>query len=53
MDDSGEDCTLLLFDLATGRKLAEWPGHPRPSHSGYPLLAFVTPTLLVSGAAAH
>jgi WD40 repeat protein len=47
-DDSGLDCPLLLFDLATGRKLAEWPGHPSHGYSGYPLLAFVTPTLLVS-----
>ncbi len=43
-DDSGLDCPLLLFDVATGRKLAEWPVH----RSRYPLLAFVTPTLLVS-----
>jgi WD40 repeat protein len=47
-DDSGVDCPLLLFDLATGRKLAEWPGHKGGVHSGYPMLAFVTPTLLVS-----
>ncbi len=47
-DGSGLDCPLLLFDLATGRKLAEWPGHPSYGKSGYPFLAFVTPTLLVS-----
>jgi RNA polymerase sigma factor (sigma-70 family) len=42
------DCPLLLFDLATGSGLAEWPGHPSNGRSGYPLPAFVTPTLLVS-----
>jgi WD40 repeat protein len=44
-DDSGLDGSMLLFDLATGRKLAEWPRH---GYSRYPLLAFVTPTVLVS-----
>jgi len=48
IDNSLVDCPLLLFDLATGRKLAEWPAHPSHGLSGYPLLAFVTPTLLVS-----
>jgi RNA polymerase sigma factor (sigma-70 family) len=48
IDDSGLDCPMLLFDLATGRKLAEWPGHPSQGRTGYPHLAFVTPTLLVS-----
>ncbi len=47
-DDSGLDCPLLLFELATGRKLAEWPGHASHGRSGYPLLAFMTPTILVS-----
>jgi WD40 repeat protein len=47
-DNSGLDCPMLLFDLATGRKLAEWPGHRNHGYSGYPLLAFVTPTVLVS-----
>ena len=42
------DCPLLLFDVGTGRKLAEWPGHESHGLSGYPLLTFVTPTLLVS-----
>jgi WD40 repeat protein len=42
------DCPLLLFDLATGRKLAEWSGHRTFGHSEYPLLAFVTPTILAS-----
>jgi RNA polymerase sigma factor (sigma-70 family) len=43
------DCPLLLFDVATGRKLAEWPGHRRGSaRSGYPMLAFMTPTVLAS-----
>src|SRR5262249_17462097 len=46
--ESGLDCPMLLFDLATGRKLAEWPGHPSQGRSGHPHLAFVTPTLLVS-----
>jgi WD40 repeat protein len=44
-DDSERDQPLLLFHISTGRKFAEWP-IPR---SRYPLLAFVTPTLLVSG----
>jgi RNA polymerase sigma factor (sigma-70 family) len=48
VDNSLRDCPLLLFDLATGRKLAEWPGHQSHGLSMYPLLAFVTPTLLVS-----
>jgi WD40 repeat protein len=42
------DCPLLQFDLATGRKLAEWKGHESHGLSEYPRLAFVTPTLLVS-----
>jgi WD40 repeat protein len=48
VDESGLDCPMLLYDLATGRKLAEWPGHPSQGRTGYPHLAFVTPTLLVS-----
>ncbi len=47
-DLSSVDCPLLLFDLTTGRKLAEWSGHPSHGLSGFPLLAFVTPTLLAS-----
>jgi WD40 repeat protein len=47
-DNTLVDCPLLLFDLATGRKLAEWKGHESNGLSEYPLLAFVTPTLLVS-----
>src|SRR5262249_37848283 len=48
VDNSLRDCPLVLFDLATGRKVAEWPGHQSHGLSEYPLLAFVTPTLLVS-----
>jgi RNA polymerase sigma factor (sigma-70 family) len=48
VDNALLDCALLLFDLATGRKLAEWPAHQSRGLSGYPLAAFVTPTLLVS-----
>jgi WD40 repeat protein len=48
VDNSLVDCPLLLFDLTTGRKLAEWSGHLSHGRSEYPLLAFVTPTLLVS-----
>src|ERR1051325_7022315 len=48
IDDSGLDCPMLVFDLATGRKLAELPGQPSQGRSGYPHLAFVTPTILVS-----
>src|SRR5262249_51233500 len=51
LDRSGLDCPMLLFDLATGGKLAEWPGHPSQGPSGYPHLAFVSPTLL--GSARH
>jgi WD40 repeat protein len=47
-DASGEDCPVFLFDIATGRKLAEWPDHRFAGYSGYPRLAFVTPTLLVT-----
>jgi WD40 repeat protein len=47
-DGSGRPCPMLHFNIATGRKLAEWPGHPSDGHYGSPLLDFVTPTLLVS-----
>jgi WD40 repeat protein len=48
VDNALLDCPLLLFDLATGRQLAQWSGHPSNGLSGYPLLAFVTRALLVS-----
>jgi WD40 repeat protein len=53
VDNSSLDCPLLLFDLATGRKLAQWSGHQSHGLSLYPLLAFVTPRLLVSAGDDH
>jgi RNA polymerase sigma factor (sigma-70 family) len=50
-DGSRLDCPILLFDLATGRKLGEWPAHRSNGSSANRALAFVTPELLVSAGA--
>jgi RNA polymerase sigma factor (sigma-70 family) len=47
-DGSRLACPILLFDLASGTKLGELPGHRSDGFSGNMSLAFVTPTLLVS-----
>ncbi len=47
-DGSDRECPLLLFDLHTGRKLAVWTGHKSEGSSANAILAFVTPTQLVS-----
>jgi RNA polymerase sigma factor (sigma-70 family) len=49
--DRRNECPILLFELASGRKLGEWPGHKRDMWSANYALAFVTPTLLVSAGA--
>ncbi|HEX5271194.1 MAG TPA: sigma-70 family RNA polymerase sigma factor, partial [Gemmataceae bacterium] len=51
VDGSRLDCPILLFDLATGRKLGEWPAHRSNGPSANRALAFVTPALLVSAGA--
>lgn len=47
-DGSKLDCPILLFDLATGKRLSELAGHKSDGWSANSRLAFVTPTLLVS-----
>jgi RNA polymerase sigma factor (sigma-70 family) len=47
-DGSKLECPILLFDLATGKKVGECPGHKGDGWSSNHSLAFVTPTLLVS-----
>ena len=43
------NCPILLYDLASGKKLGELPGHKGPKERSFEAhLAFVTPTLLVS-----
>jgi RNA polymerase sigma factor (sigma-70 family) len=41
-------CPILLFELATGKKLGELPGHKSTGWSACRCLAFVTPGLLAS-----
>src|SRR5262249_16631174 len=50
-DGSRLDCPLLLFDLATGKKLGEWPAHRSNGYSANRSLTFLTPSLLVSAGA--
>jgi RNA polymerase sigma factor (sigma-70 family) len=50
-DGSKRDCPILLFDLATGKKVGECPGHKGEGWSANRSLAFVTPTLLASAGA--
>ena len=50
-DGTGLDCPILLFDLASGRKRGEWPGHRGDQVSANNALAFVSPSLLVSAGA--
>lgn len=50
-DGSKEDCPILLFDLATGQKLGEWPGHRSNQFSANSVLTFVSPALLISSGA--
>jgi RNA polymerase sigma factor (sigma-70 family) len=47
-DGSKLVCPILLFDLATGKKRGELPGHKGDGWSANNSLAFVTPALLVS-----
>lgn len=47
-DGSRLECPILLFDLATGKKLGELAGHRGDVWSANHSLAFVTPTLLAS-----
>jgi RNA polymerase sigma factor (sigma-70 family) len=48
-DNSRPHSSILLFDLATGRRLGHWAGHPSGAHYAHPHMEFVTPALLVSG----
>ena len=50
-DASRLERPILLFDLATGRKLGELSGHGGDGNSANKYLAFVTPSLLVSAGA--
>jgi hypothetical protein len=50
-DGSKLVCPILLFDLATGQKVGECPGHKGDGWSSNHSIAFVTPTLLASAGA--
>jgi RNA polymerase sigma factor (sigma-70 family) len=50
-DGSKLPCPILLFDLASGKKIGECAGHKGKGWSSNHTLAFVTPTLLASAGA--
>jgi WD40 repeat protein len=50
-DGSKLDCPILLFDLASGKKVGECKGRKGDGWSSNHSLAFVTPTLLASAGA--
>src|SRR5439155_6241447 len=47
-DGSQLECPILLFDLATGRRIGELPGHKGERFGTNYSVTFVTPALLVS-----